>query len=149
MDSEVLQLLAVAQQHAPAASPAFVLERARVLEVADGGTVFVATSLDDRTPCDLLVTVGLAGRLLEAGDEVLVFVPCATRRGVVIGRIAGDVQQSAEAHVTIRATESLKLQCGAASVELRADGQAMVKGEDVLLRAKGTQRIRAGNVAIN
>ena len=27
-----------------------------------------------------------------------------------------------------------------------ADGKVMVRGEDVLLRAKGTQRIRAGNV---
>jgi hypothetical protein len=51
--------------------------------------------------------------------------------------------------MTLTATETLTLKCGEASVNLRADGQVMVKGEDVLLRAKGTQRIRAGNVAIN
>jgi hypothetical protein len=49
----------------------------------------------------------------------------------------------------LEATEALTLRCGEASIELRADGSAIVKGEDVLLRAKGTQRIRAGNVAIN
>ncbi|CAN5421075.1 hypothetical protein BH11PSE9_BH11PSE9_04260 [soil metagenome] len=54
-----------------------------------------------------------------------------------------------QAIVTIEANESLTLKCGEASIDLRADGQVMVRGEDVLLRAKGTQRIRAAKVAIN
>jgi len=86
---------------------------------------------------------------LSIGDSVLVAWPgqgyngCA---GVVLGRI-GD--STAPASLVIEATESLTLKCGDASVDLRADGKVMVRGDDVLIRAKGTQRIRAGNVAIN
>ena len=80
---------------------------------------------------------------------MLALRPSADRPGIVLGRIAAYSPAQAPAHVTLEATESLSLKCGEASVELRADGRAMVKGEDVLLRAKGTQRIRAGNVAIN
>ena len=34
-------------------------------------------------------------------------------------------------------------------MELRADGKLLVKGEDVLVKARGTQRIKAGSVNIN
>jgi hypothetical protein len=43
----------------------------------------------------------------------------------------------------------LSLKCGDASIDLRADGKVMIRGEDVLVRAKGTKRIRAGTVSIN
>ena len=33
--------------------------------------------------------------------------------------------------------------------DLRADGKVRSRGDDVLVRAKGTQRIRAGSVSIN
>lgn len=49
----------------------------------------------------------------------------------------------------LEATEALTLACGKSSIELRADGKLMVRGEDVLVRATGTQRIRAGTVSIN
>ena len=41
------------------------------------------------------------------------------------------------------------LRCGEASLDLRADGKVLLRGDDVLVRAKGTQRIRAGTVSIN
>ena len=51
--------------------------------------------------------------------------------------------------MALQASESLSLTCGQASIELRADGKVLIRGDDVLLRAKGTQRIRAGTVSIN
>jgi hypothetical protein len=52
--------------------------------------------------------------------------------------------------LTLEATEVLTLKCGEVSIDLRAaDGKMMLRGEDVLLRAKGTQRIKAGSVSIN
>ena len=51
--------------------------------------------------------------------------------------------------ISIDATNSLSLKCGEASIELRADGKVLIKGEDVTVRAKGTKRIRAGTVSIN
>lgn len=98
--------------------------------------------------CDVLSTCP-AGSLC-VGDTLLVLPPSSTNgRGVVLGKVVRYGGESLAANVHLEATESLTLKCGEASVELRADGRAMIKGEDVLLRAKGTQRIRAGNVAIN
>ena len=53
------------------------------------------------------------------------------------------------AHLSIESVGQLTLVCGQASIDLRADGKVMIRGEDVLVRAKGTQRIRAGTVSIN
>ena len=86
---------------------------------------------------------------LAAGDRLLVLPPGGGQLGVVIGRIGRFTPPQPQANLTLEATESLTLKCGEASVDLRADGKVMVRGDDVLIRAKGTQRIRAGNVAIN
>ncbi len=86
---------------------------------------------------------------LAVGDAVLVLVrqdPMAPGRLVVMGKI-GPYQEPRQ--TTLAATEALTLQCGQGSVALRSDGRMLVKGSDVTLQADGTQRIRAGNVAIN
>ena len=80
---------------------------------------------------------------------MLIAVPEGSGRGVVLGRVGRYVPPGPPKELELAATESLSLRCGEASLTLRADGKVMVKGEDVLIRAKGTQRIRAGNVAIN
>jgi hypothetical protein len=49
----------------------------------------------------------------------------------------------------LQAAHTLSLQCGLSSIDLRADGKVVIKGDDVLVRAKGTKRIRAGSVSIN
>ena len=85
---------------------------------------------------------------LSAGDQLLALLNVSLDQGVALGRV-GRYLPSASPHVTLEASESLTLKCGEASIDLRADGKVMVRGEDVLLRAKGTQRIRAGTVSIN
>jgi hypothetical protein len=82
---------------------------------------------------------------LESGDRLLMMTVPGLDQPLIVGKIG----VFSTATVVIQATESLTLKCGDASVELRADGKAMVKGDDVLIRAKGTQRIRAGTVSIN
>lgn len=102
--------------------------------------------------CDWLEASGPLVPALAPGDRVLVLPPARDMTGVVLGRIGRyrtPEVMDAQAHVTIEAAESLTLKCGEASIDLRADGKVMVRGEDVLLRAKGTQRIRAGTVSIN
>jgi hypothetical protein len=86
---------------------------------------------------------------LKVGDRVLALILNPEQPGIVLGRISTYPPKATRSRITIEATESLTLKCGDASVELRADGKAMVKGDDVLIRAKGTQRIRAGTVSIN
>jgi hypothetical protein len=115
-----------------------VLEDGLLEVVVDGGSIWrcelLINDLTPPTPGDRVVVLPPA----DSGD-------CA----VVLGRIGRSGSQQPRAKVNIEATESLTLKCGEASVELRADGKAMVKGDDVLIRAKGMQRIRAGTVSIN
>lgn len=104
---------------------------------------------DGEFDCDCLEH-GAGPGLLQAGDTVLALPPDASGRGVVLGRIGPYREPQPQARLTLEATEVLTLKCGEVSIDLRAaDGKLMLRGEDVLLRAKGTQRIRAGNVAIN
>lgn len=86
---------------------------------------------------------------LRPGDRVLV-IPVAGAGAVVVGRLVGEDDDARVPEVLeLVAAESLSLRCGPGQVAMRADGRVMVRGEDVLLRAAGTQRIRAGTVAIN
>ncbi len=91
---------------------------------------------------------------LSVGDQVLVVplqpLPSATKAttaAVVVGRLkqAGHPPKTLE----LAAAERVTIRCGDASIDMRADGKVLIKGDDVTVHAKGTQRIRAGNVAIN
>jgi hypothetical protein len=87
---------------------------------------------------------------LAPGDRVLLLPPASPDGlGVVLGRLRSYRPQQVQPQLTIEASESLSLRCGESTVALRADGRLMIRGDDVLVRAKGTQRIRAGTVSIN
>lgn len=124
-------------------------EAAELIAIDAEGQLLVSTADGRRYRCAWLETAGTSGVRLARGDLVLAILPGDGHPGVVLGRIGRYRAPAPEAHVTIEATETLTLKCGASSVDLRADGKLMVRGEDVLLRARGTQRIRAGTVAIN
>jgi len=96
--------------------------------------------------------IGLVRRSAPRWRPLIVLRAADGQLGVVLGRIGpyAPAQAAAPAqHVTIEATQTLTLKCGEASVDLRADGKLMIRGEDVLVRARGTQRIKAGTVSIN
>lgn len=120
-------------------------QRATLQEVASDGTLWVKDAGGQVLPCDWLQTPWAV--TLEAGDEVLAMLPATAGRGIVIGRV-GRYGQVSEA-VAMQSANSLALRCGKSSIDLRADGRVVIKGEDVLVRAKGTKRIRAGSVSIN
>lgn len=128
----------------PSSTAQSSLFRGQIVKLDEQGRITVRAS-QGLVECDFLET-GMSA--FEIDDEVLVWVGESQGRGVVLGRIR-ETAPTMPAAIAIRATESLTLQCGEASLNLRADGKVMIKGEDVLLRAKGTQRIRAGTVAIN
>jgi len=126
-----------------------VLARAEVAEITSDGLIVVRCTDGSLWPCEVLDTAGSPARPISLGDRLLVLRPCGNEPGVVLGRVGRLASSPTESKVTIQATELLRLQCGEASIDLLADGKVMIRGEDVLLRAKGTQRIRAGTVAIN
>lgn len=123
------------------------LARARFHGIDTDGAMLVWS--DDRTlaTCDVLESLDI--RSWQPGERVLMALTGEGERPVVVGRIVPRPAPAVPSNVTIEATDTLTLKCGDASVDLRADGKVMVRGDDVLLRAKGTQRIRAGHVAIN
>jgi len=120
------------------------VQRAQLLAIDGDGWLRVV--VDGREPWRCL---WLEGKPLEVGDSVLVLPPGPTNPGVVLGRIATYAAPVSPARLTLEATEVLTLKCGDATLDLRADGKAVLKGEDVLIRAKGLQRIKAGSVSIN
>ena len=130
-----------------AADERLVCCRVSLVAIDESGVLVVQDSLAREFSCDML-EADSALRLV-VGDELIAFLPEERGRGVVVGRVGPYRLAPAQPNVTIEATESLTLKCGEASIDLRADGKVMVRGEDVLLRAKGTQRIRAGTVSIN
>jgi hypothetical protein len=102
--------------------------------------------------CDAIEAAGLF--VFNQGDIVLASIPRsrdANVRGVIMGRIRS-LMGSANPEgrpLEINSDHGVTLRAGGASVELRSNGQLLLKGEDVTIHAKGTQRIRAGTVAIN
>jgi hypothetical protein len=122
---------------------------AELFAIDEEGALLVRTTDGFEFHCDWLENSQNANINLQPGDRLLCLPPTEHEPGIVLGRIGKYQKPQPQQNVTIEASETLTLKCGEASVELRKDGKAMVKGEDVLLRAKGTHRIRAGTVAIN
>ena len=130
-------------------TPATTPLRAELLAIAENGSLLVRTADGHEFHCDWLENTSNANISLKPGDRLLCIPATDHEPGVVLGRIGSYQKPQPQEHVTIEAGASLTLKCGESSVELRSDGRTMLKGEDVLLRAKGTQRIRAASVAIN
>jgi hypothetical protein len=115
---------------------------------AESGVLEVRGQGGAAIECDVLESV--SATVFVVGDRLLVLLPQGSGgRGVVLGRVGAYAPQPMERELRIEAAESLTLRCGEASIDLRADGKVMIRGDDVLVRAKGTQRIRAGTVSIN
>jgi len=123
--------------------------RAELLSVDSDGTLMVRCDRGNVFRCDILESAFAATSVPTPGDRLIVMPPTASALGCVLGRVGRFRPSKVATHQTIEASEVLTLKCGEASIDLRADGKVMVRGEDVLLRAKGTQRIRAGTVSIN
>jgi hypothetical protein len=120
--------------------------RAKVVK-ADGDCLTVICDDGREFRCDLLEAV--ATNSLKPDDAVLVVAPeTLSGRGVVVGRIVPYASAPTRT-LALQAGESLSLRCGDASIDLRSDGKVMIRGDDVLVRAKGTHRIRAGTVSVN
>jgi hypothetical protein len=129
--------------------------RGTVAQITENGEVFV--SVPGPTvmvfACDVLLG---GGRLaLNVDDPVLVLAPVMREeRGIVLGRVGAYTSQAIAAsqavdHWQVEANESILLKCGESALELRKDGKVLISGNDVVSRAKRTQRIKGGSVAIN
>lgn len=122
--------------------------RAHVVEIRDDGLIGVRMATGSAFLCECLDNL-IAEKPLQAGDRVLALLPVQRNPGVVLGRIGRHHPPTPVRNLQLHATDSLSLTCGAASMELRSDGKLVIRGDDVLVRARGTQRIKAATVSIN
>jgi hypothetical protein len=133
------------------------LVRGVIADFLESGEVIVDTPFSNtarRLRCDFLETSANVTLQLKLGDQVIVLsAEGPERNGIVLGRIGRYVPQIQSNHppdhVVVEAKETLTLKCGESSVDLRKDGKLMIRGKDVLSRAKRSQRIKGGSVAIN
>ena len=51
--------------------------------------------------------------------------------------------------VRLEAEKEIVLRCGKSSITLRADGKIVIKGMEVVSRAKGANKVKGGTVRIN
>lgn len=123
------------------------IAQGKVLAIRPDGLIDVLGPGKHAVTCAWLEGSGTAGVVLGPGDVVLLSQHSEDAPPVVLGRIGRYGQPAAQ--VDLQAGQALALKCGSASIELRADGKILIAGEDVLVRAKGTKRIRAGAVSIN
>ncbi|MBL8288648.1 MAG: hypothetical protein JNL85_11755 [Rubrivivax sp.] len=125
------------------------LLRAHLTEIDSEGWLIVQLADGSTMRCECVQLRGLIGGF-RPKDRVLVLPPDEPgSTGVVVGRIARYTAPASADALALEAGEALKLKCGESSIDLRADGKVVINGDDVLVRAKGTKRIRAGSVSIN
>ena len=85
----------------------------------------------------------------NAGDTVLVCLPEREEElPVVLGRVAAYGETGKPDELVIEAGRSLELKCGEGKLTIRRD-KVLVKGKEVVSRAKGANQIKGGSVSIN
>ncbi|MHC4216005.1 MAG: hypothetical protein ACYSWP_21855 [Planctomycetota bacterium] len=117
--------------------------------------VVIETQPEKKISCNVMQTSDGSGLRLAAGDTVLVWLPEGDEeRGVVLGRIgpsraAVNKQKETPDEIVIEAKKNLTFKCGDGSITLRKDGKILIKGKDLVSRAKRMNRIKGGAVTIN
>lgn len=133
-------------------------DRARlgtVFELAEGGDagVVVPGNPACRLACDVLRTSDRPTLRLSIGARVLVLMPGpGETRGIVLGTVGAYESprpEPAPRELKLEARERIELVCGESALTLDAEGRVLLKGRDVVTRAKRSQRIRGGTVHIN
>jgi len=99
------------------------------------------------------VAVGRADR----GREVMVtFLEGDIERPVITGLFVAPAGPAGQRHMKFNAAEldfeasaKLTFQCGKSSITLHRDGKIVLRGEHLVSRASGVNRIRGGSIELN
>lgn len=118
---------------------------------------FLVRLADGRAPVPALSTVGLAP--VDAGCRVVVgFEGSDPARPVIVGRLQAVPAELPAAlthctvdgeRVSIQAQRQIELRCGEASIVLTRAGKVLIKGNFVLTRSRGANKIKGAYVDIN
>ncbi len=131
------------------------IRRGVVGEVLEDGLVRVTTGGESPLGvlCDVLQTPAQPSLELTPGQLVLVLLPVADDDlGCILGT-PGPYQPRGAAdppdRVVVEAKGELVLKCGDSSLTMAGNGKILMKGVDIVTRAKRNHKIKAGTVAIN
>ena len=128
---------------------------ASIIELTEGGDAGVVVPGDPplRLRCDVLRTADRPTLTLSLGDRVLVLLPAEDGgRGCVLGVVApyeSPRPDPAPATLRLEAAQRVEIQCGESALTMDAEGRVLLKGKDIVTRARRTQKIRGGTVHIN
>ena len=152
------------------------LSRGHVAAIEPNGRVRVRLEPAGEIVCVVLRTGGDAAPHVPPGTEVLLaWTDESANLGVILGAIGpvevrpeaselapeaivlpgAEASSSREAlrivhrEIVIEAGDGLTFRCGEASIRITRDGKIVIRGEHILSRAQGTQRIKGGSIAIN
>jgi len=122
--------------------------------VDDSGSAWVR--LPRRKPSAALRIAGVSVEQLRAahvaGTTVVVAVAGKSKLVVLgvlaVGAASGEAQVDGR-KLTLTGEEEVTLKCGKASITLTSAGKVLIKGEYVLSRSSGVNRIKGGAVQIN
>jgi len=141
-----------------------------VLEVIEEGLILVQDNTDSNAvyPCYFLRTAAGALPKLQPQDPVIYRVPEMDEEyGVVLGviekyatfddKVAKKLKKNDISQMTtledkvlhIKAHDGLVIECGKSTIILTKDGKIQVKGNDILSRARGMNKIKGAGVNIN
>ncbi len=141
-----------------------------VLEIIEEGLILVQDNTDSNAiyPCYFLRTAAGALPTIQPQDFVIYRVPEMDEEyGVVLGviekyaafddKVAKQLKKNNISQMTtledkvlhIKAHDGLVIECGKSTIMLTKDGKIQVKGNDILSRARGMNKIKGAGVNIN
>jgi hypothetical protein len=135
-----------------------MIERGEVVEILESGEISVEINIGAHRLilCDFLETSDQPTVLLQPGDPVLLLLPrTSEENGCVLGRIGRyrepvkEIKKKEPDNLVVEAKKRIDLKCGKSSIVMRRDGKLVVKGVDVVSRAKRNNKIKGGSVNIN
>lgn len=107
---------------------------------------------DAPVSCRILQTADSPSLRLGVDDDVLVLLMDGGKSGIVLGRLSpsnAPQDSGSEDEIVLEARKSLTLKCGEGSITIREDGKILIKGKDLVSRAKRLNRIKGAAVSIN
>jgi hypothetical protein len=98
-------------------------------------------------------TTAPLSRLHSGGDVALMFEETDPNKPIIIGLMHNPVQAGKigddEKTAVIASDREVLIRCGEASIHLRRDGKIIIKGKDILSRARRNHDIKGGMINLN
>jgi|SRR5579863_5393043 len=137
------------------------VRRGTIERIEADGKIIIKGDLESILDCDFLRTSSGPLPLLSPGDAVL-YAYDEVGSGYVLGLIQKYVPETGRVtgtsttdctlekrEIKLVAGERIELRCGNGSVIIRKDGKIILRGEEVVSRARGVNKIKGAAVQIN